>query len=380
MMQAGAAPDYFEEAPCGLVHTDASGLFLKVNKTFCDWVGFSSAQLVGVKRFQDLLAMGGRIFHQTHWSPLLQMQGSLSEVKLEFITQSGESLPMVFNAIRRKRGEQIVHEIATFVANDRDKYERELVSARKTLELLVAETAQLHAESRDRALLAEQMMGIVSHDLRNPLNTVHVSSTLLKRGVLTDSQLKVVNRIQRSADNASRLIVDLLDFTQAKLGKGISVSMRTMDLHATIAEAIGDIGGAYPQHVFTHIRLGEGECFADPNRLAQLLGNLLTNAVTYGAADQPVTVTSRIGDKNFELAVHNAGKAIPEELIHSIFQPMTRGEESNGGTRSVGLGLFIVSEIAKAHNGRVSVVSSMDAGTTFTAHFPRRADSPGLAP
>ena len=96
-----ASPD---DAACGLLATDAKGLILAANRTFCDWVGVDKSDLVRRRRIQDLLTMGGRIFHQTHWLPLLQMQGSVSEVKLEVRHGAGTLLPMIFNAVRRERG------------------------------------------------------------------------------------------------------------------------------------------------------------------------------------------------------------------------------------------------------------------------------------
>ena len=209
------------------------------------------------------------------------------------------------------------------MARDRDKYERELVQSRKRLETLVAEATRHQAEAKDRALFAEQMVGIVSHDLRNPLSAIAMATALLVRGELSESQQRTANRIGRATERATRLIADLLDFTQARLG-----------------------------------------------RLAQLLGNLVSNAVTHGDPDRPVTVTSSIDARSFTIAVHNWGAPIPLEAQANIFQAMTRGKHPPAAGRSVGRGLFIVSEIAKAHGGCAEVESTLDKGTTFRAVFP----------
>lgn len=148
---------------CGLLQTTADGTFTRVNLLFCKWAGYSAAELVGQRRFQDLLTVGGRIFHQTHWAPLLQMQGSISEVKLELSGRDGTVTPIVVNALVRVDHGVTVHEIAAYVARDRDRYERELVLSRKRLEGLVAQATRLQADAKDRAEFAEQMMGIVSH-------------------------------------------------------------------------------------------------------------------------------------------------------------------------------------------------------------------------
>ncbi|HEX2660046.1 MAG TPA: HAMP domain-containing sensor histidine kinase, partial [Polyangia bacterium] len=311
--------------------------------------------------------------HQTHWAPLLRMQGSISEVKLELVHRDGTTIiPFVLNAIRQEQGGQMVHEIAAYVARDRDKYERELIASRRQLEALVAETQRLHAEAQDRALFAEQMVGIVSHDLRNPLSGIAMGAAVLARGALTDNQQRTLARITRSTDRANRLIGDLLDFTQARLGGGLKVARQAIDLHATVGDAVDELALAYPGRVLQHRRIGDGGCEADPDRLAQLVGNLVANAMTYGTPDRPVTVTSSGDDTTASLSVHNEGTPIPKDVQERIFQPMTRGPHSSPSTgRSVGLGLFIVHQIAQAHGGSSEVRSTAEEGTTFRIQFPR---------
>ena len=360
-----------DAAPCGLFQTTDNGTFLRVNRTFCSWVGRPAEALIGRRRFQDLLTMGGRIFHQTHWMPLLAMQASLSEVKLDIVHTDGARVPVIVNAIRREQGGTWVHDIAVYIARDRDKYERELVLSRKRLEELVAEATRLHEEASDRALFAEQMIGIVSHDLRNPLSSISLGAALLAQDGLSGNQQRTLARITRSTNRASVLVADLLDFTRARVGKGVNVKREPIDLHETVAQAIGELAWVYPTRTINHVREGEGECVADPNRLEQLVGNLVTNAMTYGSSGDPVTVTSRIDATSFTVAVHNHGAPIPKELQATLFQPMTRGTNAPHKGRSVGLGLFIVREIARAHGGNATVTSTAEAGTTFGAVFSR---------
>ena len=360
-------------AACGLLQTAADGTFLRVNRLFCQWLGYTADELVGKRRFQDLLTIGGRVFHQTHWAPLLQMQGSISEVKLELVDHTGTAIPVVVNALRRADGGAVVHEIAAYIARDRDKYERELLSSRKRLEVLVAEANRLQAESKERAVFAQLMMGIVSHDLRNPLSTIQTGAALLTRAELSAAQQRVLARISSATDRATRLIGDLLDFTQAQLGSGLTVVREAIDLHATVAEAVEDLRLAYPGRRLDHDRAGAGTCLADANRLAQLVGNLVSNAMTYGAPEFPVRVVSTVDESSFAISVHNQGPAIPPEVLPHIFHPMSRGSEAGRASRSVGLGLFIVSEIGRAHGGRTSVTSFPGEGTTFTTVIPRTA-------
>ncbi|MDB4943275.1 MAG: sensor signal transduction histidine kinase [Labilithrix sp.] len=369
-----------DSAACALMLTSEDGTFLRVNKAFCAWLGRTPAELVGRKRFQDLLTMGGRIFHQTHWAPLLRMQGSISEVKLEVQHADGTTIPMVLNAIRAEQDGAAVYEMAAFMARDRDRYERELVLSRKRLEELVIEATRLRDESKDRALFAEQMIGIVSHDLRNPLSSISMAAALLGGGELSVREQRFVGQITRATQRATRLIADLLDFTQARLGGGLAVTLASIDLHEAVAEGLDELRLVHPSRTLLHVRSGEGPCVADASRLEQLVGNLVSNAAVYGQPDAPITVTSRVEPASFSIAVHNSGVPIPPETLATLFRPMTRGVAAGSANRSVGLGLFIVGEIAKRHGGAASVTSTAESGTTFRATFPRAASFSGGRP
>jgi sigma-B regulation protein RsbU (phosphoserine phosphatase) len=371
----GPAPDagsFADEAPCGLLQADGDGTLLWVNRTFCRWTGYAAEELAG-RRFQDLLTMGGRIFHQTHWSPLLLMQGSVAEVKMELVHRDGRTLPIMVNAFMRERDGRRLQELAIYVARDRDKYERELVLSRRRLEEALAEMQKLQAGAKDRAHFSEQMMGIVSHDLRNPLSVIHMSAVLLGRMGATPEQQAVLARVTRATDHAQRLISELLDFTQARLGGGIAVQPKPLALHAFVRATVEDLRHAFPQRLLRHQPEGdEAECTGDRDRLAQVIGNLVGNAMAYGNPGEAVTVTSRTGPAACEIAVHNFGPPIPQALVATIFLPMERGERAGQGGRSVGLGLYIVSEIARAHGGQVAVRSNEATGTEFTVTLPHR--------
>ncbi len=356
---------------CGVATTSKSGVFLRINKTFCQWLGVSPTDVIGERKLQDFMNVGGRIFHQTHWAPLLQMQGSVSEVKLGFRHLDGTEIPMVLNAMRREHEGEVVHEIAAFVARDRDAYERELVQSRRRLEELVAEATHLHAEAKDRALFAEQMVGIVGHDLRNPLSAIAMGTAQLARAELSPNAQRTVMRIGRAVDRAKWLIADLLDFTQVRLGKTLAHTMAPFDLHETVSGAFDELGPLYPGRQLEHVSAGEGVSSGDANRIVQLVGNLVSNAMAYGQSDAPVTVTSRIEQTLFSLSVHNSGTPILPGLLPDLFEPMTRGRAGSNSARSVGLGLFIVREIVKAHGGTIDVTSTAAEGTTFTAVMPR---------
>lgn len=228
-----------------------------------------------------------------------------------------------------------------------------------------------YAAAEDRALFAEQMIGIVSHDLRNPLAAIKMAPNLLGRKELDTKSIQTLGYITHSVDRAQRLVADLLDFTLIQVGRGIAATLKPVDLHEVVAGCLEELRLAFPGHELIHERSGQGDFNADSDRLYQLIGNLVANAMAYGAADGGVSVSSRFEDQAIIIAVHNFGTPLPPELLGNLFEPMIRGSHDNAGLRSIGLGLFIVQEIAKAHDGEVAVTSTLEHGTTFTATFPR---------
>jgi len=235
-------------------------------------------------------------------------------------------------------------------------------------------------EAHKRALFEQHLVGIVSHDLRNPLNAILLTSTALaRREELDERTAKSLLRIQSSAERAIRMIRDLLDFTQARLGGGIPIQPKALDLGTFVRAVVDEVQLTFPEREIRVEHGGDGRGSWDADRLAQVLTNLLANALRYSPADTPVSVKSRGRDGRVELEVHNHGAPIPSEVLGRLFQPMQRGTPHGDPTgRSVGLGLFIVQHIVHAHGGTIAVRSTEAEGTTFTVHLPR-ASAPAAA-
>jgi PAS domain S-box-containing protein len=163
----------YQHAACGLILTYANGEIIRANNTFCRYLGYDELALRG-KRFQDLFTMGGRFFHYTHWSPLLQMQGSVAEVQMDLVRADGQTIPMLINAFRREFEGEYFHELSAMVASDRKKYERELLTARGAAETALNETRLLqHELEKNRDILSIAMrsaqMGLWSMQRGEPL-------------------------------------------------------------------------------------------------------------------------------------------------------------------------------------------------------------------
>ncbi len=237
-------------------------------------------------------------------------------------------------------------------------------------------------EAQVRADFEQKLIGIVSHDLKNPISVVLLASArLLRMEDLPEPVFRGVSRINASGERASRLIRDLLDFTQARLGGGLPIDRRRMDLHPLVREVVDEVQAAFPSRTVELEQSGSGEAECDPDRVAQILTNLLTNAFKYGDPHQPASVSVSSDEGTVRLVVHNEGSPIPAELLPNLFEPLQRGTRSAdaSGSRSVGLGLYIVREAVRAHGGRVEAASSAEAGTTFTVVLPRWAPEPPRA-
>ncbi|MEW5716576.1 PAS domain-containing sensor histidine kinase [Pseudomonas sp. SB113] len=377
--------ELFDSAACALAVTTEDGTILQANARFSDWLGFSIAELHG-RHFQDLLSMGGRIFHQTHLAPMLRMHGSVTEVKLDMLHRDGHKVTVLLNGNKREQAGAVVYDLALFGTTDRDKYERELLNARNLAEALLqektatevalqqaqAELKEAYAIAQRRALFAEQMVAIVSHDLKNPLTAIRMASDFLNRGERTAKERQLLGHIGQSSERAQRMIADLLDFTQARVGHGITIKAAPLDLHEVIHRAVDELRVAFPKATLEHQAQGRGDACLDADRVQQIIGNLVANSVAYGDPQRPITITSRLDDGACEVAVHNHGTAIPEALLAGLFEPMTRGTDQGSDVRSVGLGLYIVRELARVHGGDVTVRSCATAGTTFTVTFQNR--------
>jgi sigma-B regulation protein RsbU (phosphoserine phosphatase) len=374
--------DLFDNAACALAVTAEDGTLVHTNARFSDWLGFSDSEWRG-RRFQDLLPMGGRIFYQTHLAPMLLMHGSVTEVKLDLLHRDGHKVTVLLNGIKRELADGVVYDLALFGTTDRDKYERELLNARKLAEALLqektaaevalqkaqAELSEAYAIAQRRALFAEQMVAIVSHDLKTPLTAIRMASGFLSRDERTAKEHQLLGHISQSSERAQRMIADLLDFTQARVGQGITIKTAPLDLHGVIRRAVDELRVAFPKATLVHQAEGRGIASLDADRVQQIIGNLVANSVAYGDLLQPITITSRLDDNGCLVAVHNHGTVIPEALLAGLFEPMTRGTDQGSEVRSVGLGLYIVRELAKVHGGDVAVTSCVSGGTTFTVTF-----------
>ncbi|MGQ0508873.1 MAG: ATP-binding protein [Myxococcaceae bacterium] len=244
-------------------------------------------------------------------------------------------------------------------------------------ETLVESTAR-YAETMKNT--RDQFLGILGHDLRNPLSSIVLGATqLMKSEGLDDKQARVATRILNSAQRMSRMVGDLLDLTRSRLGTGIPVTPRPIDLAPVCQQVVSELEGTRPDCRLRFEAKGDLHGEWDGDRLAQVVSNLVSNALQYGGEGM-VSVLARGDSDEVVLAVHNEGSLIPPDMLIHIFDPMVRHPSTSPGVANatgLGLGLYIAREVVTAHGGTIGVTSTEEAGTTFTVQLPRH---PGAEP
>ncbi|HYO69395.1 MAG TPA: PAS domain-containing protein [Archangium sp.] len=228
---------------------------------------------------------------------------------------------------------------------------------------------------RQTAEFRERFLGIVSHDLRNPLSIITLSATmLLRQETLPERALRLAQRISLNADQMTRMIGDLLDLTRGRLGGGIPITPAPGDLGPLGRRVVSELEVAHPSRELRLEARGDLQGEWDQDRLVQLLGNLLRNAVDYSPEGTPITLALYGEEAQVRLEVRNQGEPIPAQVLPGLFEPFRRGEaHGSGSTSGLGLGLYIVQQIAAAHGGGVEVRSTREEGTVFTVRLPRVA-------
>jgi sigma-B regulation protein RsbU (phosphoserine phosphatase) len=355
--------DLFENAPCGYVSTSPNGRITRVNKTLAGWLEADIEQFVG-RRFSDLLTIGGKLFYETHLAPTLRMQESISEIAVDLNSPNGAKLPVIINAVERRgdNGEPRSVRITIFRAIERRQYERNILSAKQAAEVAVR-------EERDTAQLREQFIAVLGHDLRNPIAAIQSGVRLLEKEPVSERGRQVLGLMDGSVRRASALIDNVLDFARSRLGAGIALTIeRDLPLAPVIEQVVAELRSVTPGRTIEATILVDEPVAADHGRIGQLISNLLGNAITHGAPEEPVHVRAAIREGTFELSVSNGGAEIPEETMAHLFQPFFRGAV-RPSQQGLGLGLHIASEIAKAHAGELKVTSTPEE-TRFTFTMP----------
>jgi len=371
----------------GYVYAGPDAKIVFVNERFSDWLKTTPERLVGT-RLTDHFPIARKVYFETHLAPLLRMQGFFDEVAMELCRADGERLPVLVSAVERHDATGAAQFICYtfFPAVERRKFERNLVATKAAVTTDNSRLREQIAEqSRERlkveetlstaqhaAALREQFIAVLGHDLRNPLAAIDGAMRLLLKTPLNDRASGIVGMVQQSIGRMAALIDDVMDFARGRLGQGIDIKPKAVDLTRSLEHVVRELQTAWPNREILFENRLSGLVYCDSQRLAQLLSNLIANALTHGAAEGPVRVRAATMNNDFELAVLNSGEPIPEQALTRLFEPFTR-EDIRPSQQGLGLGLYIASEIARAHKGHLTVRSSREE-TCFTLKMPMAAN------
>lgn len=246
----------------------------------------------------------------------------------------------------------------------------ELIRFNEAIDQAIAES--LARYTHDISQTKERFLAILGHDLRTPLGAILMSSQfLLDTATLQESERTLVTGILRSSRRMNEMVSDLLDFALTRFGDSIPVVRAPVDLDKLLRDVTAEVTATYPRSSLHVETTGELRGEWDADRLSQAMTNLIGNAVEHGAEGAPVGIAARNHDGEVLIAIHNEGPPIPRDEVRRMFEPMRRGAATPRDRRHLGLGLYIVDRIVKAHGGTVDVESSQ-AGTTFTVCLPRK--------
>ncbi|WP_354541210.1 ATP-binding protein [Rhizobium sp. OAE497] len=395
--------DLFENAPCGYISAASDGRIILANRTLSSWLGMSAEKIVG-RKFIEFLTMPGKIFFETHFAPLLTMQGAFNEVALDMVKADGARLPVLVNAVARLAEDGAVNfiRITIFNATDRRRYEKELLEARAASERSAAALKDLNATLEERIATAVQektaaesalhqaqkiealghLTGGLAHDFNNMLAVVigglNMAQRRIARGAFDDLP-KLLDAALDGANRAATLTQRLLAFSRQQ-----PLSPQAVDankLVANMAEILASTLGE-PIQKETVLAAGLWRTKADPNQLENAVLNLAVNArdaMPDGGKLTVETANAHIDEtyaaehdirpgQYVMIAVTDTGCGMPPDIIKKAIDPFFTTKPVGKGT---GLGLSQVFGFAKQSNGHMKIYSEVGVGTTMKIYLPR---------
>jgi len=370
------ADDLFDSAPCGYLVARADGTLVKVNETFCALTGYTREALLGQCTFQELLTIPGRIYYETHVAPLLQMQGFVREIAFDVKRPAQSALPILLNATLRRDEDASAAclRLLVFDATDRRQYEREILNARRIAEQATQTERLARAEAEQANRAKDDILALVSHELKTPLSAILGWTQVLRRKLASDPVLEQgLAVIERNTRLQVRLVDDLLDMSRIVAGK-LRLDVQQVALVEVIEAALETV---QPAATLRQIRLRQVldpsvQVAGDPGRLQQVFWNLLSNSVKFTPSGGSVTVTMERVDSHVEVRVIDNGQGMSPELLARVFERFHQsGSEVAQRTAGLGLGLALVKHLAEMHGGSVDAHSDGEGkGSTFTVRLP----------
>jgi len=343
--------------PLGIVVTDARGSVALVNSTAATLLpGMASASTLSeIYELAEWWTLDGKVLTESEWALRRALHANhATQAELQMITPGAYPRVVAISSVPLRDGRGAI--VGSVSAIDD-------VTAQRAIEVERERVSQFQ----------QQMLAMVGHDLRNPLSALVTGVEILKTSLPEETASgKLVRRLGNSANRMGRMIEQLLDHTRARLGGGIPVARREIDLTALVVGVIEELSLAYPTAKLELVPAEPIQGMWDPDRIAQVVSNLLSNAIQYGRAETPITVELSATPTTVTIAITNQIRDLPiaADQLATLFEPYRRGADRAQQARGLGLGLYIVRELVRAHGGTIEA-SSTGEGTTFSIRMPR---------
>lgn len=352
------ADELYDRAPCGYVSALPDGTIVRANQWICSTVQRSSATLVGNVRLQELLTIGGRVYWETHVAPLLWMQGFVREIALELNVEP--PIPVLLNATLSRNDDGTPLGIRAILVDvtERHLYESELLLARKEAERAVQTNNELIA--------------MISHDVRSPVSSILTVSELLRRSKLSASQSELVDRLGFTARNLLNLIQDVLDLGRLEAGHLI-LDRKQFDLHELLARQVEEHRiAAEIKPLRLEVEIDPDiphRLIGDPVKLGRIVGNLLGNAIKFTDKGQVSLTAHRQPSDDPQVVlllieVSDTGIGLDALALGQLSENFVQGNQA-GGYGGSGLGLGICQKLLALHGSELQVRSAPGQGAAF---------------
>ncbi len=357
-----SAEELYENAPCGYLSFVGDGTVVKINKTLLSWLNYEKEEVLFVKKIQSILSIGGRIFFETHFFPLIRMQGFVKEINFDLVRKDKSPLPVLLNVneVAGPEGNQKVYRATIFDITDRKKYEKELMAARKKAEGAASAKAEF--------------LATISHEIRTPLNAVIGIANLIQKTPLNDQQKEYARILKLSSDGLLGLVNDILDFSKIEKGK-IKLEEKSFVLKDVVHMVVSTLAvKAGEKNIDLQLDMDSNlpaTLLGDPLKLNQILTNLIGNAIKFtreGFVKLVISLLEKEGSKALlQFRVIDTGIGIPEDKLEAIFEEFSQASyEINLGYGGTGLGLTISQKLLQLHGSHMEVASESGKGSEFS--------------
>lgn len=381
----------YNHAPCGYLYAMEEGTLIDVNDTFLAFTGYSREEIIENKRFEDFLSIGGKIYYETHFAPLLHMHGEVSQISFDFIRKDETRFPVLINAIKQSANEKQRNYIQFIVLDitQRKQYEMELMNAKRKSEELLTQLSKVNKElTCNIQVIAEQshkleelnatkdkFFSIVAHDLKSPLISLKSFSTLLIDHFDTlnkDEILTMSKQLSDSVDSTIKMADNLITWALVQMGDSLfnEETIKLKDITSNIFDVYQKV--ALEKGINVSFSVDDSlTIIGDKNQIEFVIRNLVNNAIKFTHKNGFVSLTAKsLPDGLVKISVSDSGVGISDEIKRKLFS-INKIQSPNGtdGEKGTGLGLMLSYEFIKQNGGQIDIESSLGKGSTFHTKF-----------